>query len=285
VPSFEVTPTQVMAFKNFRYAGSTYFDIGSGLLPFSMTPSDATSVQAWAMLAADRVRPDAFDLGADPENGAVAPRGGVARLRNLSDYTPQTWNEARSQLLGMQALMGALLDSGHPAVTAYGCFLRRYRRMLTRLEFEIEHAHGRRLGPSLMTFHVQLAWRNWMVAQLEAGETEAIDPPDFGTGLTILETQNNLMWLPSITNVPLLLNLSVPIRAPPAGRTSGPAPPVRAPAPAPSSAPYQVSTPPGGAPIVAPVARRDKGRPVRNISEPQCSQRTPHLFRLCGRVE
>jgi hypothetical protein len=218
------------------------------------------------MLAADRVRADAFDLGADPENGAIAP-GEVARLRNLSGYTPQTWNEARSQLLGMQSLMGALLGNGHPAVTDYGRFLRRYSRMLTCLEFEIDHAHGRRLGPSLMMFHVQLAWRNWMVVQLEAGETEAIDPPDFGTGLTMLETQNNLMWLPPITNVPMLLNLSVPIRAPLVGRTPGPAPPVRAPAPAPSSAAYHVPTPPGGAPTVAPVARRDQGRPVRNTSQ------------------
>jgi hypothetical protein len=86
VPSFEVTPPQVMAFKNFRYTGSSYFDIGSGLLSFSITPTDATSVQAWAMLAADRVRADAFDLGDDPESGAVAP-GEVSRLRNLSGYT------------------------------------------------------------------------------------------------------------------------------------------------------------------------------------------------------
>jgi hypothetical protein len=123
VPSFEVTPTQVMAFKNFRYAGSSYFDIGSGLLPFRITPSDATSVQARAMLAADRVRADAFYLGEDPESGAVAP-GEVTRLRNLSGYIPQTWNEAFSQLLGMQALMGALLGHLHPVVTAYGRFLR-----------------------------------------------------------------------------------------------------------------------------------------------------------------
>jgi hypothetical protein len=42
MPSFEVTPTQVMAFKNFRFAGSSNFDIGSGVLPFSITPADAT---------------------------------------------------------------------------------------------------------------------------------------------------------------------------------------------------------------------------------------------------
>jgi hypothetical protein len=108
VPSFEVTPTQVMAFKNFRHAGSSYFDIGSGLLPFSITPTDAMSAQARAMLTADRLRAGVFDLGADPESGAVAP-GEVSRLRNLNGYTPQTWNEAMSQLLGVHALVGALL--------------------------------------------------------------------------------------------------------------------------------------------------------------------------------
>jgi hypothetical protein len=100
LPSFEVTPTQVMTFKNFRYAGSSYFGIGSGLLPFSITPSEATAVQASVMLTVDRFRADAFDLGADPESGALAP-GKVVRLRNLSGYIPQTWNEALSQLLGM----------------------------------------------------------------------------------------------------------------------------------------------------------------------------------------
>jgi hypothetical protein len=99
VPSFEVTPTQVMAFKNFRYAGSSYFDIRSGLLPFSITPTNATSVQSWAMLAADRVRADAFDLRADPESGTVAPDE-VSRLRNLSGYTPQLGTQRGSNSWG-----------------------------------------------------------------------------------------------------------------------------------------------------------------------------------------
>jgi hypothetical protein len=80
VPAFEVTPTQVMALHNFRLAGSTYFDIGSGLLPFSITPADATSAPARAMLVTDRVRADAF--------GSIGP-GEVSRLRNLSGYLPQ----------------------------------------------------------------------------------------------------------------------------------------------------------------------------------------------------
>jgi hypothetical protein len=70
-----------------------------------------------------------------------------------------------------------------------------------------------------MTFHFQLAWRNWMVVQLDSGETESIDRLDFGAGLTIIETQKNLMWLPSVTNVPLLLNVIPP---PQDGRRSRP---------------------------------------------------------------
>jgi hypothetical protein len=129
--------------------------------------------------------------------------------------------------------------------------------MLTRLEFEIDHFHGRRLGPSIMTFHVQLAWRNWLVLQLDSGETESISPPDFGAGLSMLETQNNLMWLPSVTNVPLLLSLSLG-----GGRTPAPAPVVAiAPAVArsPAAARAPASTPPGGLPG-APAAHRS----VRN---------------------
>jgi hypothetical protein len=78
-PVFEVTPTQVMAFKNFRFAGASYTDIGAGLLPFSITPVDAISPQARSMLAADRVHAYTFDLGGDPESGAISP-GEVSRL-------------------------------------------------------------------------------------------------------------------------------------------------------------------------------------------------------------
>jgi hypothetical protein len=66
-PRFDITPTQVMAFKHFRFARSSYFDIGSGLLQLSITPLDGASPQERAMLAADRARADVFVLGADPD--------------------------------------------------------------------------------------------------------------------------------------------------------------------------------------------------------------------------
>jgi hypothetical protein len=119
--------------------------------------------------------------------------------------------------------MGALLGHSRPVGIAYDRFLQRYSQMLTHWEFKIDHVHGRHLGPSLITFHVQLAWRNWMIVQLDSGGVIDIDPPDFGAGLTMLETQNNLMWSASVTNVPLLLNLSLTSR-PTVGLTRAPSP-------------------------------------------------------------
>jgi hypothetical protein len=208
VPAFEVTPAQVMALKNFRLAGSTYFDIGSGLLPFSITPADATSAQARAMLVADRVRADAFHIGADPESGSIGP-GEVSRLRNLSGYLPQEWTEARTQLRSARGMMGGLMGNSHPVVLAYGRFLQLYERLETRLERDLDHTYGRRLGPSLMVLHVQLNIQNWIACQLDVAETECLSPPDFCQGLHMLEVQNNLMWLPTVTNVPALLALRV----------------------------------------------------------------------------
>jgi hypothetical protein len=249
-PGFEVTPTQVMAFKNFRFAGASYTDIGAGLLPFSITPADAISPQARSMLAADRVRADAFDLGGDPESGAISP-GEVSRLRNLSGYVPISWMEARSQLHSTAGLIGALMGTSHPALGAYGRFLRQYDRIFTRLESEVYQVYGRRLGPSLVTFHVQLAWRNWLVVQLNANETVCLDPPDFTQGLNMLEIQSNLMWLLTVTNIPALSALRSPARQPAAVtpfRT-----PIQVPDPT-SELATETAAPP----------RRDPGRQVRN---------------------
>jgi hypothetical protein len=91
--------------------------------------------------------------------------------------------------------------------------MRLYDHMETRLESELDHTYGRRLGPALMVFHVQLALHNWYMLQLDVQEHGTIEPPDFCQGLHMLEVQNNLMWIPTVTNVPTLLALCVTIQA------------------------------------------------------------------------
>jgi hypothetical protein len=200
-----------MDLKNFMLAGSTYFDIGSGLPPFSITLADATSYQARAMLVADRVRVDAFDIGADPESGFIGPSE-VSRFRNLSGYLPQGWTEARTRLCSTWGLLGDFLGNLQTVVLPYGRFLHLYERLGTRFESELDHTYDRRLGPALMVFHVQLNIHNWIVFQLDVAETECLTPTDVCQGLHMLEVQNNIMWLPTVTNVPALLALRVTTR-------------------------------------------------------------------------
>jgi hypothetical protein len=170
VPAFEVTPTQVVALKKIRLAGSTYFYIGSGLLPFSITPADSTSSQARAMLVADRVSADAFNIGADPGSGSIGPSE-VSRLQNLSGYLLQGWTEAHTQIRSTRGLLGDLMGNSHPMVLACGSFLHLYERLETRLESDLDHAYGFRLGPAIMVFHVHLNIRNWIVCQMDVAET------------------------------------------------------------------------------------------------------------------
>jgi hypothetical protein len=62
MPTFAVDQTQAVAFKNFRFAGSSYFDIGPGLLPFSITLADGNSTTACTMLTTDQESADAFEI-------------------------------------------------------------------------------------------------------------------------------------------------------------------------------------------------------------------------------
>jgi hypothetical protein len=110
--------------------------------------------------------------------------------------------------------MGALLEVSHPVLELCGRFLRQYDRKIKRLESKLDQVHGRWLGPALMTFHIQLTWRNWLVTQLDVGETAWVNAPDFSHALNMFGVQNNLMSLPTVTNMPALLSLRTAPRAP-----------------------------------------------------------------------
>jgi hypothetical protein len=120
---------------------------------------------------------------------------------------PPSWSETRTQLRSVSGLLGALLGDDHPVLLAYGRFLCLYHCMETCLDSELDHAYGCRLGPALVVFHVQLTLRNWYMQQLDVQERNQIAPPDFCQGLHMLEVQNNLMWLPTVTSIPSMLAL------------------------------------------------------------------------------
>jgi hypothetical protein len=53
---FQVTPSQVMTMKSFYFCCLSYSEIGTCILPFSITPADATSDRGRAAIMADQAR-------------------------------------------------------------------------------------------------------------------------------------------------------------------------------------------------------------------------------------
>jgi hypothetical protein len=152
---FQVTLSQVIAMKTFDFTGASYSEIGTGVLPFSITPADATSDKGRAVIRADRGRAETFDLSDDSVNGAMTTDD-ATRMLNYKGYIASDWMEARLQIRSVACLMGALLGTTHPVLMYYKVFLRKYDLMEPRVQREFELVHGSHLGPALVVFHVQL---------------------------------------------------------------------------------------------------------------------------------
>jgi hypothetical protein len=96
---------------------------------------------------------------------------------NLAGYLPHGWIEAGSQLCSACGLLASLLGPEHPVKRAYLRFLTKYGRLQTRLSLELDQEFGARLVPPLFNFHVQLAFCNWLVLQMDLMERDHIEPP------------------------------------------------------------------------------------------------------------
>jgi hypothetical protein len=270
VQPFKVTPSQILALKTFDFVGDGYSEIGTGLLPFSITPPDATSAATRRMLAEDRARAETFDMSGEAANGALTTSD-ATRLRNNKGYVVADWMEARQQARSYGALVGALLGVGHHCVLNYQNYLSRLDELESRLRWEFDSAHGKRLGPPLMVFHVQLNWRAWFVKQLSTGETKVIPAPDFCHGIDAFDMHNNLSWVPSVANIPVLHALIVPTHG---ASTRGTA--MRS-----NASPATPVTTPSAPPLVA---RREPGRAVRNTRrDARFTGNTPFAANVRGR--
>jgi hypothetical protein len=121
-----------------------------------------------------------------------------------------------------------------------------YESVQARIQHEIATEIGAPLGPALFVFHLQLILQDWFVDQTRTGQSSTIPAPDFGCYLKAFECQNDLNWLPLVSNAPALLALrDRPVRV--------------------QIAPHQAASPVVTATCAAPASeRRDLGPHVRN---------------------
>jgi hypothetical protein len=229
-------------------------EVGTGVMPRSIIPPEATSLAASRALANNHAQAETYDLSGESTTLTTAD---TQRLRNQKGYLPANWMEARTQLRCTLALLGALCGDEHAVPAAWCSMLRQYERVEARIIHEMDTEVGTRLGPPLFVFHLQLILRDWFVDQMRTGQAAIIPAPDFGYYLKLFDRQNNLSWLPSVTNIPALLALrAAPVRAPNAPRR------LAAPVAVPTAAPVANS---GNGNRAAPTPERPNlGSRVRN---------------------
>jgi hypothetical protein len=201
-----VSPSQALALRTWCFEGDYYYDIGHGILPFSVTPPDAVSKGALKMLAEDRRRAEIFDVSADSPQG-INP-GDAGKLRNPKGYVPVLWPEARSQLKSTLPILASVLGIEHVVVVAYRRMLTKFDRMETRLQVAFERSPNEKAGPPLFVFHIQLMLFHWFRDQKDVEMTTSLEAPDFCAGLRTLETTNSLNWIPAVDDVEHLAHLT-----------------------------------------------------------------------------
>jgi hypothetical protein len=254
VLAFKVTPSQVISLKTFDFAGMSLSEVGTEVLPLSIIPPEATSLAASHALASNNSQAETYDLSGEPTSGALSIAD-TQRLRNQKGYLPANWMESRTQIRCTLALLGALCGYLHAVPISWRSMLRQYERVEARLQHEIDTEVGSRLGPALFVFHLQLILRDWFVDQTRTGQCDLVPAPDFGQYLKGFERQNNLNWLPSVSNIPAFFALrAAPVRAVHA--------PLQAAAPAASALPAARVACPAPAPAAA--DRPDLGPRIRN---------------------
>jgi hypothetical protein len=159
-----------------------------------------------------------YDLSGDPSSGALSTAD-TQRILNQKGYLPWDWMEARAQLCANVALLGSLCGNDHTTTLNWQAMLRRFEGMEARLQHEMNTHHGLCSAPALFVFHLQLIKRDLFVESTRTGQRAPVPAPDFCQYLHVFERQNNLHWLPSVTNVPALLALVPATMAPRPGWT------------------------------------------------------------------
>jgi hypothetical protein len=220
---FKVTPSQCIALKTFDFSGLSIGEVGTGVLPFSIIPPDATSTTGARAIAGNHANSEIYDVSGDPSSGVLSTSD-TQRIRNQKGYVVGSWSEARMQIRCNLGILGALCGNNHGVTSSWSNMLRRYEQVETRLQHAMDLEFNPRLAPALFVFHLQLIERDWFEEQMRTGQRITVPPPDLSEHLRTFERQNNINWLPSVATIPALMALKTPSRTTVAARGAPPVP-------------------------------------------------------------
>jgi hypothetical protein len=123
----------------------------------------------------------------------------------------------------MQSMLGMIAGVDHEVTKSVKSFNRLFDKLETRLRHSMERSFGPRLAPAMIVLYMHMKLYYWFEAQLDVSETARVEAPNLNEGLRRFQVTNNLDWLPSPEDIPVIsaLGRRTPAPAPAANRTAG----------------------------------------------------------------
>lgn len=200
------SPSHVLDLDQWDFTGSSMDAVGTGLLPFSIVPPDASSRQAKKALLEDSERGRQYDMSGEAVAGAISA-GDAKKLYNAKGYVASDWAEAEIQLELYGVMLGTLLGTKHAVTRLHILAYRTYLRCRTRLQASMNRKYGVALAPPLLVFHFQLNYRSWFDERFTAKIVDSPEP-DVAGGFQLFNRSNRLDWLPGYEDIPCLASLA-----------------------------------------------------------------------------
>ena len=219
VPPPLVTVQHTTTVTNWLFSGSTEFNLGGGLLPFTVTPPGAVSINAMGRHEQDHEDTADYTLVMGTNSSMTA--ADARSLRGNNTYVPMDMEEAESMLESYTALLGATLGVNHPNVISHQRSLKEYRSVRPHLKKILSDRLGPRLASATIVYYYHVKHRYWFKRQWDIAVTQTLPPPDLSHAFKTFAEGYNLSWLPNTDHVDVLSKLARPKEVPPPGTPRG----------------------------------------------------------------
>ena len=194
-----VTVAHATTLTNWAFAGTSLFNVGTGLLPFTVTPPGAVSMESRVRFERDQERSADHDTIMEGSTSITA--SDARSFRTAGAFVPSSFDETEATLEGYGALLGAVLGNEHPNVVSHFESIDNYRTVRHTLRQAITDVVGRAKAPATLLYYYQVRHRRWFERQWKISTTATLPPPDFSAGFERYAESLNIDWLPNTSQV------------------------------------------------------------------------------------
>ena len=193
-----VSTGSMQLFKTLRFQGVDEQDLGSGILPMSLTPPGAVSSQARAQLIEHNENALTYDFMMSTDGQQISS-GDAKLLSKTKGYVPTEWSEAKAQVEAYQPVVTAILGELHPTALEYIRAVKYASTIFLSLKQALEDKVGRKQAPAVYSYIFHSSMHGWFREQYHT--RYPVPPPELVNDFRRFSMRKNLEWLPNISDI------------------------------------------------------------------------------------